>query len=141
VTGSGYLVETATACVFIDFGMFQGGRPAAARNRELAPVNPPVLDAVVATHPLLDHTGRLSLPPPHGFRGPVLATPTTVDVTRLILADPARLQRADAARQSCRLLRVRREPFWPLYGPPCVKVLAPLHCCPTPGSPLTPSTS
>ena len=126
VTGSGYLVETATARVLVDFGMFQGSRRAEARNATVAPVNPLSLDAVVATHAHLDHTGRLPLLPARGFRGLIHATPATVDFAQLVLADSARLQQADAARRSRRLLRAGKAPVDPLYGTPEVEALAPL---------------
>jgi metallo-beta-lactamase family protein len=126
VTGSGYLVETATARVLVDFGMFQGSRATEARNRDLSPVNPVSLDAIVVTHAHLDHTGRLPLLPSRGFRGPIYATPATVDFAQLILADSGRLQQADAVRQSRRLLRAGKEPIGPVYGPPDVDALAPL---------------
>jgi metallo-beta-lactamase family protein len=126
VTGSGYLVETATARVLVDFGMFQGSRATEARNPDLGPVDPLSLDAVVATHAHLDHTGRLPLLPSRGFRGPIHATPATVDFARLILSDSARLQRADADRQSRRLLRAGKGPARPLYEPSDVDALTPL---------------
>lgn len=126
VTGSGYLVETASARVLVDFGMFQGSRTTEARNRDFGPVDPLSLDAIVATHAHLDHTGRLPLLPPRGFRGSIYATPATIDFARLILEDSARIQLGDAARQSRRLLRAGKGPVDPLYGPPDVEVLAPL---------------
>jgi metallo-beta-lactamase family protein len=126
VTGSGYLVETADARVLVDFGMFQGGRASEARNRDLSPVEPHSLDAVVATHAHLDHTGRLPLLPSRGFRGRVHATPATADFARLILSDSARLQQADGARQSRRLLRAGKGPVRTLYGPQDVEALDPL---------------
>jgi metallo-beta-lactamase family protein len=142
VTGSGYLVETATARVLVDFGMFQGGRTAAARNRDIAPVDPLSLDAVVVTHAHLDHTGRLPLLPARGFRGPVHATPATVDFARLLLADSARLQEADAARQTRRLLRAGRAPVGPLYGPADVEALTPCSPpCPTASGGRSPTVS
>lgn len=127
VTGSGYLVETATARVLVDFGMFQGSRAIEARNPNLAPVDPLSLDAVVLTHAHLDHTGRLPLLPSRGFRGPIHATPATVDFAALILNDSARLQQADAARHYRRLLRAGREPIAPLYGPSDIDALTSLY--------------
>jgi metallo-beta-lactamase family protein len=126
VTGSGYLVETATARVLVDFGMFQGGRAAETRNPILAPVDPLSLDAIVATHAHLDHTGRLPHLSSRGLRRRIYATHATVDFTRLILADSARLQQADAERRSRRLLRAGKGPVRPLYEPPDVETLLPL---------------
>lgn len=40
VTGSGYLVETATARILVDFGMLQGSRVTEARNSDVAPFDP-----------------------------------------------------------------------------------------------------
>src|SRR5262245_24352624 len=124
VTGSGYLLETATARVLVDFGRFQGSRATEARNSVLAPVDPLSLDAIVATHAHLDHPGRTPPLPSRGFRGPIHATPATVDFTQLILADSARLQQADADRQSRRLLRAGKDPVKPRYGPPDVEALS-----------------
>ena len=50
VTGSGHLVQAATARVLVDFGMFQGDRATDARKRDLAPLNPPNIDAIVEAH-------------------------------------------------------------------------------------------
>jgi metallo-beta-lactamase family protein len=126
VTGSGYLVQTAKARVLVDFGMFQGRGATDARNRDLGPVKPMALDAIVVTHAHLDHTGRLPLLPSRGFRGPIHATPATIDVTRLILEDSAHLQVADAAHHSRRLLRAGKAPIAPIYGVAEVEALNPL---------------
>jgi metallo-beta-lactamase family protein len=124
VTGSGYLVESAKARVLVDFGMFQGRGATEARNREIGRINPLALDAIVITHAHLDHTGRLPLLPSRGFRSPIYATPATMDFTRLILEDSARLQVADAERQSRRLLRAGKQPVTPLYGSAEVEAVA-----------------
>jgi metallo-beta-lactamase family protein len=116
VTGSGYLVETEKARILVDFGMFQGRGATEARNRDFGPVRASAVDAVVLTHAHLDHSGRLPLLASRGFSRRIHATPATVDLTRLILEDSARLQEADAARQSRRLLRAGRRPIEPLYG-------------------------
>ena len=76
VTGSGYLVQTATATVLVDFGMFQGRGATEARNLDLGPVKPLDLDAIVVTHAHLDRHGpaaalavpRLSRQNPHDAR-------------------------------------------------------------------------
>ena len=92
VTGSGYLLETETANILVEFGMFQGPTATPERNADLGPVIPRKLDAVVLTHAHLDHSGRLPLLTKNGFRGRVFATPASADLTQIILEDSARLQ-------------------------------------------------
>lgn len=127
VTGSGYLVETSKARVLVDFGMFQGRGATAERNRQLGPVNPPTLDAIVLTHAHLDHAGRLPLLPSRGFNRLIHATPATVDFAHLVLADSAKLQQADAERQSRRLMRAGKAPVIALYESSDVEALGPLY--------------
>lgn len=98
VTGSCALLETDTTRILVDFGMFQGNHEDDTRNRKLPPIEPERLDAVVLTHAHLDHCGRLPLLPLEGFRGPVVCTPATRDVARIILMDSAGIQEEDARR-------------------------------------------
>ncbi len=115
VTGSAHLLQTDRANVLIDCGMFQGSR--AIENHNRLPQRGPLarLDAVVLTHAHLDHTGRLPLLARLGYRGPVFATPATIELTDLVLRDSARLQKEDVKR-----LSRRRGPgsprLEPLYG-------------------------
>jgi len=126
VTGSGYLVETGDATVLVEFGMFQGHRITDKHNRDLGPVEPENLDAVLLTHAHLDHTGRLPLLGMHGYRGPVYGTPATHDFAELILRDSAHLQESDAARHSRRAVRAGRPPVEPLYKLEDVERVVPL---------------
>ncbi|MFI5402548.1 MAG: MBL fold metallo-hydrolase [Planctomycetota bacterium] len=126
VTGSGYLVETGKAKVLVDFGMFQGRRATDGKNRDLGPVDPRALDAVVLTHAHLDHTGRLPILAARGLRGPVLATPATVEFAALILEDSADIQEGDAKRNSLEARRAGRRPVEPLYTRKDLERLRPL---------------
>ena len=96
VTGSAYLIETDRARVLVDFGMFQGGANAAAKNVVPSGLEPSKLDAVLLTHAHLDHSGRLPLLRKNGFTGPIHATPATIELAGLILRDSAHIQASDA---------------------------------------------
>jgi metallo-beta-lactamase family protein len=114
VTGSCYVVETKTARILVDCGLFQGGKRADALNRP--PMNPnSKLDAVVITHGHLDHTGRLPLLAQMGYTGPVYATPATIEMASLILRDSAHIQEADAERVNRKRQRAGEPPMKPLY--------------------------
>ena len=117
VTGSGYLVETPRARVLVDFGIFQGGHDARARSRSLGPLDPGRLAAVVLTHAHIDHSGRLPLLASRGFRGALFATPATLDLTEILLADLARLEEQDVARENRRRERTGQAPLEPLFTP------------------------
>src|SRR2546429_3066977 len=92
VTGSQYLLETDQARVLIDCGMFQGSPNDVIRNRVPFPYTPREVDAVLLTHAHLDHCGLIPHLSASGFKGPIYATKGSVDLTRLVLLDSAKLQ-------------------------------------------------
>ena len=92
VTGSQYLLETDRARVIIDCGMFQGSPHDVIRNRVPFAYSPNEIDAALLTHAHLDHCGLLPHLAASGFRKPIYATKGTVDLTRLVLLDSAKLQ-------------------------------------------------
>jgi metallo-beta-lactamase family protein len=127
VTGSAYLVRTRDASVLVDLGLFQGARKVENYNHLPKKGAFDKLDAVVLTHAHLDHTGRLPLLTRSGYRGPIHATPATIDFTDLILRDSAHLQKADVERDNRRRQRQGLPPLEPLYTQEDLERLRPLY--------------
>jgi metallo-beta-lactamase family protein len=117
VTGSRYLVEANNVKILVDCGLYQE-RDLLHRNWEPFQVPPRELDAVLLTHAHLDHCGLLPKLVKDGFKGRIICTPATADITRIILLDAAKLQEEDAAYKKKRHLREGRQgpyPEIPLY--------------------------
>src|SRR5262249_33683042 len=127
VTGSAYLVQTRDAKILVDCGLFQGARKVENYNRIPMKGAFEKLDAVVLTHAHLDHTGRLPLLTRAGYRGPIYATPATIDFAGLILSDSAHLQKSDVERQNRKRERMGQPLLDPLYEQKDVDQLRPLY--------------
>jgi metallo-beta-lactamase family protein len=76
--------------------MFQGGRDADARNAAALDFDVRALDFVVLTHAHIDHSGLLPRLGARGFRGPIYATPATIDLLGVMLPDSAHIQEKEA---------------------------------------------
>ena len=98
VTGSCLLVQTNSTRFLVDCGMVQGGRDAPSRNRKPFDFDPGRIDFVLLTHAHIDHSGLLPRLAVLGFRGPIYATPATIDLLEVLLPDSAHIQEADAQR-------------------------------------------
>ena len=96
VTGSKTLVECDGKRILVDCGLFQGYKNLRALNWIAFPFDPAKISAVVLTHAHVDHCGALPLLHRQGFRGPVFATPSTIELCKLLLIDSAELQQEEA---------------------------------------------
>ncbi|MEI7611356.1 MAG: MBL fold metallo-hydrolase [Betaproteobacteria bacterium] len=94
VTGSCTLVETGKVRFLVDCGMFQGGPEARAKNLSALNFGCNVrdIDFVLLTHAHIDHSGLLPRLAVMGFRGPIYATPATIDLLEVLLPDSAHIQ-------------------------------------------------
>ncbi|PIE18410.1 MAG: MBL fold metallo-hydrolase [Proteobacteria bacterium] len=114
VTGSRFMVSTATTKVLIDCGLFQGVKVLRRRNRRPPTFDAAELDAVVLTHAHVDHSGYLPALLERGFDAPVYATAPTCDLCQILLRDAGRLQEEEA-RYANRKGYSRHSPARPLY--------------------------
>src|SRR4030095_7266697 len=114
VTGSKFLLDSGDHRVLIDCGLFQGMKELRLRNRADPPVDPGSITSAILTHAHIDHTGYLPRFVAQGFKGPVRATPATVDLARILLPDAAHLQEEEARFRN-KHRRSQHEVALPLY--------------------------
>ena len=121
VTGSKHLINTSSDSTgksgfqtLIDCGMFQGPKEWRERNWQNTPIPANGIDAVVLTHAHLDHCGWIPRLVKNGFRGPIYATPATIDLCGILLPDSGHLQEEDAAFYN-KHQKSKHKPALPLY--------------------------
>ena len=100
--------------MLIDCGMFQGAKEWRERNWQPLPIPASSVDAVILTHAHLDHCGWIPRLVREGFRGPIYATPSTIDLCGIILPDSGHLQEEDANFYN-RHKKSKHHPALPLY--------------------------
>ena len=98
VTGSKFLIQTASKQILVDCGLFQGLKELRLLNWSKLPVDVSQIDLVLLTHGHLDHTGYLPRLVKDGFKGQIWGTVPTLQVAKIILEDSARIQEEDAKR-------------------------------------------
>ena len=118
VTGSCHLLECRGLRILIDCGLYQGEREWEEENAEPFGFDAAKVDFVLLTHAHLDHCGRLPLLAKRGFRGEIISTAATRELSRLVMLDAAHLQEEEARHRSHRLHPDdRHEPaISPLYS-------------------------
>ena len=121
VTGSKHLVNTSSDLsgkrgfqALLDCGLFQGQKEWRERNWQPAPIPANEIDAVILTHAHLDHSGWIPRLVKQGFRGPIYATPPTIDLCSILLPDSGHLQEEDAEFYNKKKVS-KHSPALPLY--------------------------
>jgi metallo-beta-lactamase family protein len=119
VTGSKHLINTGSDSssgfqALIDCGMFQGAKEWRERNWQETPVPARQINAVVLTHAHIDHSGWIPRLVKGGFRGPIYATPATIDLCGILLPDSGHLQEEDAEFYN-KHKKSKHDPALPLY--------------------------
>ncbi|HZE27956.1 MAG TPA: MBL fold metallo-hydrolase [Terriglobales bacterium] len=121
VTGSKHLISTSFDGdgkkgfqVLVDCGLFQGQKEWRERNWQELPIPAKEVDAVILTHAHLDHCGWIPRLVKEGFKGPIFATPATIDLCGIILPDSGHLQEEDADFYN-KIKKSKHDPALPLY--------------------------
>lgn len=115
VTGSCYLVESGKTKVLVDCGMFQGPKDITRRNYIPFIFDPKSISHVLLTHAHIDHSGLIPKLYKDGFRGKVICTAPTKDLSRIMLEDSAYINEKDVEDENRRRKREGLQPREPLF--------------------------
>jgi len=96
VTGSKHLVQLNDGTtVLLDCGMFQGMGEQTDDLNEHFGFNPKKVDHMILSHAHIDHCGLIPRLVAEGFEGQIYCTSATMDLTRILLLDSAKIQMQD----------------------------------------------
>lgn len=109
VTGACYLIETDNKKILVDCGMFQSGKYCDERNLEPFPFNVSEVDFLLVTHAHIDHIGRIPKLVKNGFRGKIISTRPTKDLTEISLLDSSHIVKEEAKRDGHESLYVTED--------------------------------
>ncbi len=113
VTGSCHYLKVNGKNILIDYGMEQGRN--LYENVPL-PINASNVDFVLITHAHIDHTGMLPKLYHDGFRGMIVCTAATKELSDIMLRDSAHIQQQEAAYQNKKAgRRGSSESYEPVY--------------------------
>jgi metallo-beta-lactamase family protein len=137
VTGSKHLINLSGdesgksgLQVLVDCGLFQGKKEWRVRNWQDLPFAASDIECLILTHAHLDHCGWIPRLVKQGFRGPIYATPATIDLCGVILPDSGHLQEEDAEFHN-RHKTSKHDPALPLYtqeeAEDCLKYFQPVN--------------
>jgi metallo-beta-lactamase family protein len=115
VTGSCMLLETSTARVLIDCGMFHGPKTLKQLNYGPFPFDPAKIDALCLTHAHIDHSGLIPKLYVAGYRGPIYATAGTTALCGVMLPDAGAIQEMEVDHLNRRDRRRARAAVEPIY--------------------------
>lgn len=95
VTGANFLIEGNGKKFLIDCGLIQGEKVADDINWEKFSYDASLIDILFITHGHIDHIGRVPKLIHEGFKGRIISTIPTKEITEIMLADTAHLLTRD----------------------------------------------
>lgn len=112
VTGSCTYLNVNNVNILVDCGMEQGRD---VFENTLPPVDPQEIDYVFLTHAHVDHSGNLPLLYKQGFRGTVISTKETANLSEIMLRDCAFIQESEAKFRTRKAKRAGKPEVEPLF--------------------------
>ncbi len=98
VTGANYIIKTKKDALMVDCGMFQGSQHCEQQNYESFPYDPKDINFLLITHSHIDHIGKIPKLVADGFKGKILSTAPTKDLSELALRDSLGLIQDEAEK-------------------------------------------
>jgi metallo-beta-lactamase family protein len=115
VTGSKHLLTLNNGTqILLDCGLFQGMGDVTDGLNESFGFDPGAVSIVVLSHAHIDHCGLLPRLVAEGFSGPIYSTPATMELTRILLMDSAKIHEQDAEYAN-RHIKIVEDQEMPLY--------------------------
>jgi len=115
VTGSKHLITLNNSTqILLDCGLFQGMGEITEGLNESFGFDPKKVSYVILSHAHIDHCGLLPRLVAEGFGGTIFCTPATMDLSRILLLDSAKIQEQDAEYAN-RHLKTKEDQEMPLY--------------------------
>jgi len=118
VTGSCHLLTLENNFkILLDCGLYQGHEDDFENFNEKWLFNPSEIDVLVLSHAHIDHAGRIPKLMKDGFKGRIICTSATRDLSAIMLLDSAHIQESDAEYEA----KKKRINIKPLYTKEDVK--------------------
>lgn len=116
VTGSKHIISLDNGTkLLLDCGMYQGMGDETDQLNEHFGFSPIEIDYMILSHAHIDHSGLIPRLVAQGFNGTIFCTAATLDLTRILLMDSARIQQQDSDYSNKRRRRKGLPLLKPLY--------------------------
>lgn len=115
VTGSFYVIDTATVRFAVECGLFQGLKTIEERNYSDFQVDPASIQFLILSHAHIDHSGLIPKLCRAGFSGPIYCSSVTEELCQVMLPDSAHIQEFEVKRKNRKLSRTNHRLLEPIY--------------------------
>lgn len=117
VTGSKHLITLDDGIqILLDCGMFQGMGEETDKLNEYFGFNPAKVNYLILSHAHIDHSGLIPRLVSEGFTGQIFCTAPTMDLTKILLMDSAKIQEQDTEYSNKHRRRKGEDLIKPLYN-------------------------